>query len=97
MGKLFIIPAPSGAGKTSLVTALLERIGQSHSLSRVITYTTKMPRSGDIHGRDYHFLSIDQFEQKIKEDFFLEWSVAYDHYYGSPKNIVLCLSKETHF
>ncbi len=97
MGKLFIIAAPSGAGKTSLVTALIERIGQSHVLSRVITYTTKIPRLGDVDGEDYHFLSIDQFEQKIEEDFFLEWSLAYGNYYGSPKNIVSLLEGGSSF
>jgi len=93
MGKLFIISAPSGAGKTSLVKATLENIGEQCSLALVITYTTKKPRDGDINGKDYHFLTVEQFEQKIQEDFFLEWSLAYGHYYGSPKNIVSSLEQ----
>jgi len=97
MGKLFIVTAPSGAGKTSLVSALLERVEQTHKISRVITHTTKSPRLGDRDGKDYHFLSVDQFEQKIKEDFFLEWSLAYGHYYGSPKNIVPMLEQGNSF
>lgn len=97
MGKLFVITAPSGAGKTSLVTALIERIGQSHALSRVVTYTTKAPRVGDVDGVDYCFMSTEQFEQKIKEDFFIEWSLAYGNYYGSPKNILSLLGQGSSF
>jgi guanylate kinase len=88
VGKLFIISAPSGAGKTTLVNAVLNRVSVHYSIERVITYTTKQPRSGEINGRDYNFLSPTAFEQKIKEGFFLEWSTAYGTYYGSPRSIV---------
>lgn len=97
MGKLFIVTAPSGAGKTSLVNALLERVKQNHMISRVITYTTKLPREGDVNGKDYHFLAVDEFEQKIKEGFFLEWSLDYGNYYGSPKYIVSLLEQGNSF
>lgn len=87
-GKIFVISAPSGAGKTSLVCKICDRIGSQCSLERVITYTTKKPRPGELNGRDYHFLTIEEFEQKISENFFVEWSVAYGHYYGSPSHIL---------
>ncbi len=83
-GKLFIISAPSGAGKTSLVNALLPRLGDRCSINRLITYTSKTPRPGEKQGIDYHFISTDEFEQKAAKGFFLEWSTVYGTYYGSP-------------
>jgi len=87
-GKLFIISAPSGAGKTTLVRALVDRFGSYYALERVVTYTSKTPRSGEEHGLDYHFLSANEFEEKIGQNFFMEWSKAYDAYYGSPRHII---------
>lgn len=87
-GKLFIISAPSGAGKTTLVSALLERFGVCYCLERVITYTSKSPRPGEEHGLHYYFVSQQEFESKIEQDFFMEWSRAYDAYYGCPRNIL---------
>ena len=79
-GKLFIISAPSGAGKTTLVTALINDIGKSHALERVVTYTSKAPRSAEVNGVDYHFVTPEQFEGYIAAGFFLEWSTAYGTY-----------------
>ncbi len=87
-GKLFIISAPSGAGKTTLVHALVDRFGHYYALDRVVTYTSKTPRSCESHGFDYHFLSADEFEAKIEQNFFMEWSKAYDAYYGCPRHIL---------
>ena len=86
-GKLFVIAAPSGAGKTTLVEAVIGTLAPTCSLSRVITYTTKTPRMGEQNGKDYHFLSVSEFEKRIEESFFLEWSLAYGHYYGSPASL----------
>jgi guanylate kinase len=86
-GQLFIISAPSGTGKTSLVNLILERLGVLYSIDRVITYTSRKKRFDEIHGEHYHFLSIDEFENKIEEDFFMEWSNFYGDYYGTPKDI----------
>ena len=84
-GKLFVISAPSGAGKTTLVRHILELLQGTYSISRVVTYTTKTPREGEsVEGVDYHFVSQEEFERKIGESFFIEWSCAYGHYYGSP-------------
>lgn len=87
-GKLFLVSACSGAGKTSLVTQLITDIGASCQLERVITYTTKGPRACEVPGVDYHFLAHEEFEQKLAEGFFLEWSDAYGAYYGSPRHSV---------
>jgi guanylate kinase len=86
MGKLFIISAPSGAGKTSLVHAIMDRVSPKYPLKRLITYTSRAPRTNDINGIDYHFVSPSEFEQKIAEGFFMEWSNVYGAYYGSPRS-----------
>jgi guanylate kinase len=93
-GKLFVISGSSGAGKTTLVTAALEDLQKHYPLKRVVTYTTRSMRSGEIAGQDYHFISVEEFEQKIKEGFFIEWSNWYDNYYGSPISILESIKKD---
>lgn len=87
-GKLFMVSACSGAGKTSLVNQIIADMGPRFGLERVVTYTTKKPRECEVHGVDYHFLAQEEFERKLSEGFFLEWSTAYGSYYGSPKHVV---------
>jgi len=87
-GKLFIVSAPSGAGKTTLVNEVLGRLGLKYSIDRVITYTSRAVRLGEKPGKDYHFLSPEGFNRKINDGFFLEWSGEYDHYYGTPRHIL---------
>ncbi len=94
-GRLFIVAAPSGAGKTSLISAVIKQLGKTYSLERVITYTSRKPREGERHGADYHFISHNEFWQKINEGFFIEWSDAYGNYYGSPASIVDELAQGT--
>ncbi len=87
-GKLFIISAPSGAGKTSLVDKLLDSIRYRYRIKKVITYTSKPPRFNEKEGRDYYFLTEEAFRKKIDEGFFMEWSDAYRSLYGSPRSII---------
>jgi guanylate kinase len=87
-GKLFIISAPSGAGKSILVMTVIERMRWYYSLNRVITYTTKSARPSERDGRDYYFISEREFKHKIKHGFFMEWSTAYNYYYGSPCAVI---------
>ncbi len=88
-GRLFVVSAPSGAGKTTLVNEVVRRMGDSCPLERVVTYTTKPARSGEgRQGIDYHFITNEEFEAKIAGNFFLEWSGAYGHYYGSPRHVL---------
>ncbi|HKX52980.1 MAG TPA: guanylate kinase [Nitrosospira sp.] len=82
-GNLYIISAPSGAGKTSLVKALLQT-GIDLSLS--ISYTSRPPRPEEIDGRDYHFVTREVFEQKLEQDEFLESAEVYGNFYGTSKN-----------
>jgi guanylate kinase len=88
VGKIFIVSAPSGAGKTTLVHALLDRLAPHCPLERVVTYTTKQPRPSEVSGKDYHFVTVEQFKALIEQGFFLEWSTFYEHYYGTPAFIV---------
>lgn len=89
-GKLFLIVAPTGTGKTTLVQAVLKKITVC-PIERVITYTSRTPRAEEIGGRDYHFVSAEEFKRKIHEGFFLEWSTAYGEYYGTPQSLIQLL------
>ena len=81
-GNLFVVVAPSGAGKTSLVNELLKREPNIH-LS--ISYTTRAPRQGEQHGREYHFVDKETFERMIASGDFLEHANVYGNYYGTSR------------
>jgi guanylate kinase len=81
-GNLFVVVAPSGAGKTTLVNALLEK---EPNISLSISYTTREPRAGEVDGRDYHFVSRATFEKMIESGDFLEYAVVYGNYYGTSR------------
>ena len=81
LGQLIIITAPSGAGKTTLIKKLLK--DDNYKLS--VSYTTRSPRKGEINGVDYNFITDDEFLQKKDSDFFAEWALVHNHYYGTSK------------
>lgn len=85
-GRLFVISASSGVGKTTLVETLCTHT--SFQLEQVITYTTRPARAGEMQDKHYHFISEHDFKQKIVDNFFLEWSTVYGNYYGSPRSII---------
>jgi guanylate kinase len=83
-GKLIIISAPSGAGKTTIVKALLE---SDLRLEFSVSATTRKMRSGEKEGIDYYFIGADEFRQRIQKGEFIEWEEVYkDHYYGTLKS-----------
>lgn len=86
-----IVSSPSGAGKTTVVNAVLKR---DKTVARVITATTRAPRTGEQNGVDYHFWTIKEFEQAIKKGEMLEWAQVHTHYYGIPKKSVEDLLKK---
>lgn len=88
IGKIFIISAPTGVGKTTISAAVLEKISSEIDMRRVITYTTRPPRSGEINGKDYFFIKNDDFLAKKEAGFFLETNFYDDHWYGSPASIL---------
>lgn len=82
---LFVFTGPSGAGKGSIMRALLEADSMLH---KVVTYTTREPRPGEIQGFDYNFVSATEFQRMIKEGHVFEYEKVYqDHYYGSPREL----------
>lgn len=87
-GKVFIVSAPSGAGKTSIVTKAVERLSKQIPISRVVTYTTRQPRANEVNGVDYNFVSHQDFENKMKSGFFLETTNYNGKLYGSPASIL---------
>jgi len=85
-GTLYIIAAPSGAGKTSLVKALLARDPQ---LQVSVSHTTRAPRPGEIDGQHYHFVSQAAFQQLLQAQSFLESAPVFDNFYGTSRDWVL--------
>lgn len=83
-GTLFIISAPSGAGKSSLIRAYLEQKNQ-YPAKVSISHTTRAPRPGEEHGEDYYFVDHDHFESLISQQAFVEYANVFDHYYGTSK------------
>ena len=81
-GSLYVVVAPSGAGKTSLVAGLLE---QERNVKISISYTTRAPRVGEVDGREYHFIDRPTFEKMIAADDFLEYADVYGNYYGTSR------------
>ncbi|WP_119395740.1 guanylate kinase [Salinibius halmophilus] len=79
-GKLFVISAPSGAGKSSLVSALCER---DASIQVSVSHTTRAPRPGEEDGVNYNFTTIAEFEAGIDSGLFLEYAKVFDNYYGT--------------
>lgn len=84
-GNLFILSAPSGAGKSSLISALLKK----HSDMKVsVSHTTRSPRPGEENGVHYHFVSVDEFKALIEKNDFFEWAQVFDNYYGTSKQAI---------
>ncbi len=84
-GKLFIITAASGTGKTSLVKELL---ATTDNLTVSVSHTTRAPRPGESDGTHYHFTTVDAFKQMIDESAFLEYAQVFDNFYGTTRQAV---------
>lgn len=95
MSKLFVLSAPSGGGKTTVTTQVIAQLAPIVTLTRVTTYTTRPPRSTDIPGVDYHFIDQNDFQERIAQNFFLEWSSAYGAQYGTPRHIIQAVQEGT--
>jgi guanylate kinase len=84
-GLFFIVSAPAGTGKTTLVNRLEK---ECRNVVRSISYTTREIRHGEINGKDYFFISEDEFKKKIKNNDFLEYAKVFGHYYGTSREFV---------
>ena len=84
-GRLFILSAPSGAGKTTLCRALMEHFSD---MLYSVSYTTREPRKDEISGADYHFISKENFAGKIKEGKWAEWAEVHGNFYGTSAEVL---------
>lgn len=84
-GKLFVLSAPSGAGKTTLCKEMLERFSK---LFFSVSHTTRSPRKGEVDGQDYFFIDRDSFELGIENGLWVEWALVHGNYYGTSLNFV---------
>ena len=85
-GKIFIITGPSGVGKTEIAKSILKK--KNLRLKRVVTCTTRPPRKGEINGKDYFFLTKEEFLKNINKNAMFEYAKVYENYYGSRKKDV---------
>lgn len=84
-GRLFVISGPSGTGKGTVCSELLKDVGNEFSVSM----TTRAPREGEVHGREYFFVTKEEFLAHIEAGNFLEHATVFDNLYGTPKDMVL--------
>jgi guanylate kinase len=92
-GALFVIAAPSGAGKTSLVKAVVDR---DPSLRVSVSHTTRKQRPTEVAGRDYNFVTVDEFKRLIEKKEFLEYAQVFDNFYGTGRAQVEALRTAGH-
>ena len=85
MANLFIIAAPSGCGKTSLVEALIKN---AKNLCVSVSHTTRPPRPDEVNGINYYFVSINEFEEMVKQNAFIEHAMVFDNHYGSSSQLI---------
>jgi guanylate kinase len=84
-GKVFVITGPSGVGKGTLISQLLERVP---GLELSVSATTREPREGEVDGCDYHFLTVEEFDERIEREDFLEFATYSGHRYGTLRSEV---------
>ncbi len=84
-GNLYVVAAPSGTGKSSLVKALLE-VDSRMELS--VSHTTRAPRGQEVHGREYYFVSNDEFDRMVANDAFVEWAHVHSNRYGTSRKAI---------
>ena len=84
-GGIFVLSSPSGAGKTTLV----KKIAKNKNFSISVSHTTRLPRPNEKNGKDYYFVSKNQFKKLIQKNEFLEHAKVFDNYYGSSKKLVV--------
>lgn len=92
LGNLFILAAPSGAGKSSLIKALLDKHQDtnmhSNQMRVSVSHTTREPRPGEVDGVHYHFVNKAEFEKLIAEGAFFEWAEVFGNYYGTSRIVI---------
>lgn len=87
-GNLFMLSAPSGAGKSSLYKALLK---QDNNVRISVSHTTRDPRKGEEHGREYYFIDVDAFQKMITDGDFFEYAQVFDNFYGTSRSAIMSM------
>lgn len=87
-GKLFIVYGPSGSGKTTLVTEAILKISKAFPVSHVITYTCRAPRPFEVHGKDYYFITQEEFTAKQAAGYFIDTNDYCNKPYGCPRSLL---------
>jgi guanylate kinase len=87
LGTLYIVSAPSGAGKSSLISALINKNTQNN-LQVSVSHTTRAPRIGEENGTHYHFVDVEQFKALIDDGVFFEWAQVFSNYYGTSRTVI---------
>ena len=87
-GTLYIVSAPSGAGKSSLIDAILKRFNADDSLRLSVSHSTRAPRGEEVDHVSYHFVTKEEFEALIERNAFYEYAKVFDNYYGTSREIV---------
>ena len=90
-GNVFMVVAPSGAGKSSLVNALLER---DPGICLSVSCSTRAPRPGEVDGREYRFMDVDQFKRLREDHALLEWAEVHGNFYGTPRDYIEQMTAE---
>ncbi len=90
-GHIFVVSAPSGAGKTSLLKSIIQ---DSNQLRVCVSHTTRAPREGEKDGRDYHFVDDQTFQTMLANDAFVEYAKVFDYYYGTSKQAINALLEQ---
>ncbi len=90
-GNLIVVSAPSGAGKSSLVHRVLEKMD---TLRQSVSFTTRPPRASERQGVDYHFVSVEEFSARRERGEFLEWAEVHDHLYATSKSFIEAILAE---
>lgn len=90
-GSIFIVSGPSGVGKGTVVKKILER---KEDIFLSVSCTTRAPRAGEVEGESYYYISKEEFEKRIQEDYFIEWERYVDNYYGTPKAPLIAAMEE---
>ena len=81
-GIIIVLSSPSGAGKTSLATSI---VSENRNILFSVSATTRLPRSGEVDGREYHFMDRPKFSRMIKNGDFIEYAEVFGNFYGTPK------------
>ena len=92
-GKLIVVSGPSGVGKGTIVKTLVKR---REDIVESVSCTTRAPREGEVHGREYYFLTKEDFLERIQKNDFLEYDEHFGNFYGTPKSFVQEKLKEKH-